>query len=242
MRKILAGAFLSLLLITTTHAQIPVTDRTSIATQVKQQIETMLKWKLQYDQMVSQINQMRQQYDQMKQQYTALTGARGLGDILNNPALREYLPEDWQEVYDTVKNSGYAGLKGQARSIYEENKIYDACAHLTNNEVRLACEAQAVRGAQGKASALAAYDKTKDRFQQIDQLMKHINTTQDPKSIAELQGRIAAEQAMIQNEQTKLQLYKMVSEAEAQIQDQRERELIAKSSARRGWLKPKISN
>jgi len=233
MKKALVGALLSLLLVSAANAQIPVTDGKSIANQIQQQIETIAKWKLQYDQMVTQINQMKQQYD-------ALTGARGLGDILNNPALREYLPEDWQGVYDAVKNGGYAGLTGQAQSIYNENKIYDGCAHLGISEARTACEAQAVKPSQDKASALAAYDKTKDRLQQIDQLMQRINTTQDPKSIAELQGRIAAEQAMIQNEQTKIELYKMVSEAEERIHDQRERELIAKENARRGRIKPKV--
>jgi len=233
MKKIFTAALFSLLFASTANAQIPVTDAKSIATQIEQQLETIAKWKLQYDQMVTQINQM-------KQQYTALTGARGLGDILNNPALREYLPEDWQGVYDAVKNGGYAGLSGQAQSIYEENKIYDSCAHLGISEARKACEAQAVKASHYKASALAAYDKTKDRLDQINQLMQRINTTEDPKSIAELQGRIAAEQAMIQNEQTRLQLFQMVSEAETQINDQRERELIAKASARRGVVRMKI--
>jgi len=229
MKKALVGALLSLLFNSAANAQIPVIDSASIA----KQIETIAKWKLQYDQMVTQINQMKQQYD-------ALTGARGLGDILNNPALREYLPEDWQGVYDAVKNGGYAGLTGQAQSIYEENRIFDGCAHLGISAARTACEAQAVKPSQDKASALAAYDKTKERLKQIDQLMQRINTTQDPKSIAELQGRIAAEQAMIQNEQTKIELYKMVSEAEERINDQRERELIAKENARRGRIKPKV--
>lgn len=36
-------------------AQIPVTDSASIANSIQQQIETMAKWKMQYDQMTSQI-------------------------------------------------------------------------------------------------------------------------------------------------------------------------------------------
>jgi type IV secretion system protein VirB5 len=41
---------------------------------------------------------------------------------------------------------------------------------------------------------------TGDRFAQIQQLMSAINTTNDTKAIGELNARIAAEQAMIQNE------------------------------------------
>ena len=66
------------------QAQIPVRDDASIA-------ETIAKWKIQYDQMNSQI-------DQMKQQYESLTGSRNLGQILNDAALRDYLPNDWQGV------------------------------------------------------------------------------------------------------------------------------------------------
>ncbi len=214
----------------TALAQIPVTDGASIANSVQQQVETMAKWKMQYDQMVSQI-------DQMKQQYAAVTGARGIGELFNNPQLRDYLPQDWQGVYDSVKSGGYAGLSGRAESIYDNNKVYDACAGFASNEQRTNCEAQAVKGAQDKAFALDAYDAAKNRLGQIDQLMQQINQTQDPKAISELQGRIAAEQAMIQNEQTKLQMYQMVAAAEDRLQEQRQREINAKVLANREYTK-----
>lgn len=211
-------------------AQIPVTDGVAIKTSVQQQVETMAKWKLQYDQMVSQI-------DQMKQEYQSITGVRGLGDVLNNPALRDYLPDDWQGVYDSVKSGGYAGLSGRAGQVYNDNKIYDTCVNHTNEQSRISCEAQAVKGAQDKAFALDAYDKAKERLGQIDALMQEINRTQDPKSIAELQGRIAAEQALIQNEQTKLQMYSMVASAEDRLQQQRQLEINAKVLANREYTK-----
>ena len=163
-----------------------------------------------------------------------------LNNLISNeeiPALREYLPADWQGVYDAVKTGGYAGLSGRAQSIYEDTKAFDACAHFKIADQRTACEAQAVKGAQDKAFALDAYDKAKSRLNQIDQLMAKINDTPDPKAIAELQGRIAAEQAMIQNEQTKLQMYQMVAAAEDRLQEQRQREINAKVLANREYTK-----
>ncbi|MGE8518271.1 MAG: P-type DNA transfer protein VirB5 [Alcaligenes nematophilus] len=216
-------------------AQIPVTDGASIAKSVENQIETMAKWKMQYDQMVSQI-------DQMKQQYAAVTGARGMGEMFNNPQLRDYLPQDWQGVYDSVKSGGYAGLSGRAESIYDNNKVYDACAGFVSNEQRTNCEAQAVKGAQDKAFALDAYDAAKSRLNQIDQLMRQINQTQDPKAIAELQGRIGIEQAAIANEQTKLQLYSMVAQAEDRLQQQRQKEINAKIVDQRGYPTLQVFN
>lgn len=225
------GVAVSLVLVSSQAlAQIPVTDGAAIKTSVQQQVETMAKWKLQYDQMVSQI-------DQMKQEYQSITGVRGLGDVLNNPALRDYLPDDWQGVYDSVKSGGYAGLSGRADQVYNDNKIYDTCVNHTDEQSRISCEAQAVKGAQDKAFALDAYDTAKERLWQIDALMQEINRTQDPKSIAELQGRIAAEQALIQNEQTKLQMYSMVASAEDRLQQQRQREINAKVLANREYTK-----
>jgi type IV secretion system protein VirB5 len=152
---------------------------------------------------------------------------------MNNPALRNYLPQDWQKVYDSVKQGGYAGLSGTAKTMYKQ--VYDSCKHITIDDERLSCEASAVKGAQDKGFAMDAYSKAQDRMDQIDQLMAKVNDTQDPKAIAELQARIAAEQANIQNEQTKLQMYAMVASAEDKMQQQNKREMNARTwSATKG--------
>lgn len=228
MKRIFLGVAMSALMSSAAFAQIPVTDGASIAQSVIQQVETIAKWKMQYDQMMSQI-------DQAKQQYESLTGSRGLGNIMNDPQYRDYLPADWQGVYDSVRTGGYNGLSGRAQTVYEANKIFDSCATISVQEQRTACEARAVKASQDKGFALDAYDKAKGRINQIDQLMGKINQTNDPKAIAELQGRIAAEQANIQNEQTKLQLYAMVAAAEEKVQTQRQREIQAKTwNAKKG--------
>ncbi|MCC4621437.1 P-type DNA transfer protein VirB5 [Xanthomonas cassavae CFBP 4642] len=211
----------------TAFAGVPVTVIADVPA-ITNQIETMAKWKAQYDQMVSQINQMQKQYD-------AVTGPRGLGQIMNNPALRDYLPSDWQKVYDSVRTGGYNGLSGSAAAIYDANKVFDACGRMAAGAQRTACEAAAVKPAQDKAFAGEAYAAAKSRLDQINSLMGQINQTQDPKAIAELQGRIASEQAMIANEQTKLQLFQMMAQADEKLQEQRQREINAKLNARRGY-------
>ncbi|WP_281661163.1 P-type DNA transfer protein VirB5 [Microvirgula aerodenitrificans] len=227
-KQIIAMAVSTLLFSQGTFAQIPTTDTASIAQQAMQQMETIAQWKRQYDQMMSQI-------EQAKKQYESLTGSRGMGNIMNNPALRDYLPADWQGVYDSVRNGGYAGLSGRGASVYAANKVFDSCQSVKAGDQRTACEARAVKASQDKGFALEAYDAAKSRINQIDQLMGKINQTQDPKAIAELQGRIAAEQANIQNEQTKLQLYAMVSAAEEKVQQQRQREIQARTwNAKKG--------
>lgn len=206
------------------NAQIPVTDSASIAQSISQQIETIAKWESQYKQLESQI-------EQAKQQYEALTGSRGYGEAFNDPAMRDYLPPEWQSVYDGVKRGGYSGLTGQSAQIYNENKVFDSCERIESESQRRVCESRAVKASQDKALALESFDKAKARINQIDRLMRQINETTDPKAIAELQSRIAIEQANIQNEQTKLQLFQMIAESESKIQEQQHKEIQAKTWA-----------
>lgn len=230
MKKLVLAVALGAMFSGNAFAQIPVTDVANLSQSVVQQIETIAKWKLQYDQMMSQINQAKQQYE-------STTGSRNLGAIFNDPAMRDYLPADWQVVYDNVKNGGYEGLSGRAATVYEQNKVYDACNVFLTQADKMGCQARAVKGAQDKGFALEAYDQAKGRINQIDQLMQKISQTQDAKAIGELQSRIAVEQANIQNEQTKLQLYSMVAAAEQRVQEQRHRETEAKVWSHKGGFK-----
>lgn len=235
--KKLAVALFSLLIANTASAQIPVTDVALNGQTAANQVATMAQWAQQIVEMKNQYDQMTQQYAQMQLDYSAVTGSRGLGTIMNDPSLRDYLPDDWQGVYDSVKSQGYSGLSGTAATVYNQNRIYDSCAHISMADQRTLCEARAVKASQDKGFALDAYDAARGRLTQIDQLMGQINATDDPKSIAELQGRIQAEQAMIQNEQTKLQLYDMVAQAEDRVQQQQQRELQARTWAAREGIK-----
>ena len=188
-------------------------------------------------QMVEQINQMKQQYEQMQASYNAMTGARGLGDILNNPALKSYLPEDWRNVYDSIKSGGYAGLTGSAKNIRDANRAFEICASIKDTNQKLACEREVAKAVQDKAFQMEAYDKTKDRLKQIDDLMKKMSSTTDQKEALEVLGRLSAEQAMIQNEMTRMQLYKMLADSEEKLITQQQKELGIKEMKKHGGVK-----
>ena len=61
----------------------------------------------------------------------------------------------------------------------------------------------------------------------LDQLRLALNTASTPKEVMDLQARIAAEQAMINNDQMQLQGLAMMQDAEKRMADQREREARA---------------
>jgi type IV secretion system protein VirB5 len=234
MKRIIVGFALTGFMAASAFAQVPVTVTTD-APAMANQIQTMAQWAQQIAGMKRQYDQMQTDYQQMVRTYQSTTGSRGMGQIMNDPSLRDYLPSDWQKVYDSTKTGGYSGLSGSGKSVYEQNRIYDACASYIDDSQRLSCEAQAVKASQDKGFAMDAYTAAKGRINQLDQLMGQIDQTQDPKAIAELQARMAAEQANVQNEQTKLQMYSMVAAAEEKVQQQRQRELNAKVLSNRDY-------
>ena len=63
--------------------------------------------------------------------------------------------------------------------------------------------------AYGSGQLASLQQATLTRYSQIQSLLRSINQTNDPKSIAELQGRIQSEQAMIANEQKEAELLRM---------------------------------
>lgn len=238
MKKYILGFFMAFFIVPT-HAQIPVTDGASIAQDIMSQVETMAQWAEQLSSMEEQYSQMQTDYQQMQMDYAAITGSRGLGTVMDDPAVRDYLPEDWQNAYDEVQSGGYGSLSGTGKNIYDARKVFDSCMNITVSDTRRACEARAVKPYQDRGIADDTYGVAIKRINQIQGLMKKINQTQDPKAIQELQGRIGLEQAMIQNEQIKLQLYKMTAEAEEKIQQQQQREYEARAWSSREGIKAK---
>jgi type IV secretion system protein VirB5 len=200
------------------HAQIPVTDGLNLA----QQIQQVMAWG-------QQITAMKTQIDAQKQLYDSMNGARGIGGLLNNPALKNSLPGDWQNVYASVQSGGYSGLTGSAKTIRDSNMIYN-CSDKTGAALTL-CNRELNKVAQDQAFSRSAYDSAQQRLDNIQNLMGQIDSASDPKAAADLQTRMQAESAMIQNEQTKLMMFKMMAESEDKLIAQQKRETDLKNYA-----------
>lgn len=214
--KKLVGAFaviIGLSMGNAAHAGIPVIDASSIA----QQIQQVVAWGKQYTQMV-------QQYQQMQQQYQSLNGARGMASLVNNPALRQYLPADYQ----TILNNGY----GNSTSIRAAAKVFgveQTTLGAGTNSAK-AFEANANQAALNRATSEDAYKQASNRFADIQVLLDKVNNAPDSKDIADLQARIQAEQVMMQNESTKLAMLSQLAQAQRDLQMQAAAERRMKST------------
>jgi len=212
-------------------AQAPVIDYANLG----QAIQQVSAWK-------TQLEQMRNQLDQARQTYQSLTTSRGFGSILNNPQLLDTLPPNWAQVYRDVQKGGYRGLTSLGQQVRSANMVYDDCVGKLGVELTV-CQRSQVKSAQDKAFGLEAYDQAQKRLTNIQGMMAQINATSNPKEVAEIQARMGAEQALIANEANKLQLFKMLADAEEKLIQQQKREANIKdfnnkSTARDGTLKP----
>jgi type IV secretion system protein VirB5 len=194
------------------QAGIPVIDGANLA----QAIIQVQSWAQQYQQMVQQIQQMQQQYN-------SISGIRNMGSLVNNPAARQYLPSD----YSTILSQGV----GNWQAIYNAAKKFDVgnSSLSGSSDVAQAFQAVAKQAAINRAGAELAYSTASQRFSDIQVLLDKVNNAPDAKDMADLQGRIQAEQVMMQNEANKLQMLQQLASAQRDLQNQQAREISLKA-------------
>lgn len=194
------------------HAGIPVIDGANLA----QAIQQVMAWAQQYQQMVEQIEQMQQAYNN-------LNGVRNMGSLVNNPASRKYLPDDYQ----TILSNGV----GQWEAIRDAARKFDMATSslAASSDAAQAFEQVAKQAAINRAGAEEAYKMASQRFSDIQVLLDRVNSAPDAKDIADLQGRIQAEQVMMQNEANKLQMLAQLALAQRDLQSQQAREISMKA-------------
>lgn len=200
---ILAGLALSSPL--TSQAQIPVTDAASLA----QQIQQVAAWQ-------QQLQSMYMQYQQQLKQFQALTGARGFGDVLANPLLQRYLPLNLKQTYDGVMTGNMSQVASASR---QQAMIFD-CLVISDPKQQTLCNRQLNAPYAVKDMFTKAYDGVQATFDSIESLRQQINTTQDPKAIAELQARIQTEQANAQNALNQVMVAGKLAEIETKLVEQ----------------------
>lgn len=194
------------------HAGVPVID----AANLTQSIQQVIAWGEQYRQMVTQIQELQRAYDN-------LSGIRNMGDLVNNPLARRYLPDEYQDI---LRNG-----VGQWEAIRDAAKKFDMAASSlsASSDAANAFEQVARQAAINRAGAEEAYRTASTRFNDIQVLLDRVNAAPEAKDIADLQGRIQAEQVMMQNEANKLQMLAQLASAQKDLQNQQAREIGMKA-------------
>ncbi len=197
-----------------THARatgIPVIDVANLFQAVQQVIND-----------ITQINNQIQQIRQLQTQIESINGIRNLGDIFNNPLLKNYVPAEAYTLVNAVNTSGYDGLNATAKVLRDVNLLYNCLDR--SGDARTDCQATLAQPYQQKGLLQDAMKSAALRLEQIQSLMTQINATPDQKSVLELQARIGAENALLAHETSQIQMLQGMADSEERIARSRERE------------------
>lgn len=204
-----------------THAGVPVIDITAIIEAVQQTLHMLTQIEQEY----LQIENQYQQIAQAKATLQNMSGSRGLGALLRNPALNNYVPMDAPVQLDSVVVSGYGGLTAQARALRDADMVWN-CQGI-GGALRTQCEATLGQPYQNKALLRQAIGTASQRIGQINGLINAINGTDDQAAKLEIGARIQGEQALLQHEATRAQLLAQDMENERRREEARRLERTA---------------
>jgi len=181
-------------------------------------------------QLLTQVRTLQQQLStaqshlmQAQSEFQSMTGRRGMEQLLAGTT-RNYLPAEWSDLVGAMQGVGAAN--GPLAS--DLHAAISALSVLSAQQLSLlpnAAQAQLTAGRETAAMLQAlthrALSSTSSTFARIQQLIDAIPDAVDQKAILELQARIGAEQGMLQNEQTKLQVLYQAGAAEQWAAEQR---------------------
>jgi type IV secretion system protein VirB5 len=168
-------------------------------------------------QAIQQVQLAQQQLVQAQAAYAAITGARGMQNLLSGVD-RNYLPTDWPALQQFIQGGAVAGVVA-TNAILTPQQM----ANLSPTEQ---AEIQAARNDAAMLQVLTrqALSTTSQRFNSLQQLITAIGGAADQKAVSDLQARINAEQVMLQNENSKLTVLYQTAQAQEWARRQQLRE------------------
>jgi type IV secretion system protein VirB5 len=205
------------------HAQMAVYDATSYVKLI-QQAQTALN---QLHQAETQV----QQGEQLLQSFNQASNVGALAQSLEAPALRQLLPG--VPALMAAAHGDMAGLGAigtQAAAIRNANRLYTPPA---GDTLAGDLEAMGLRAARDLALGQAVATGGQERLTGLQSLQVSIDAAPNARAVLDLQARAQAEQALIANDQMRLQGLAMTQAADDRLQAQRDRERLAAANAAR---------
>jgi type IV secretion system protein VirB5 len=213
--RLLIATLLFLLLTPAAHAQFAVIDVAAVA-QLVTQVQNLEQ----------ALTVAREHLSEAETALRSMTGDRGMEQLLAGTN-RNYLPGDWGQLTAALDDTGsvYATLSAGMREALGEDAVLTAQQLAT-----LSPDGQQQLAADRNTAALLqvvsrqALANASGRFADLQQLINSIGTASDQKSILDLNARIGAEQAMLENEQTKLLMLVAAAQSQRWADEEQDRE------------------
>lgn len=189
---------------------LPVIDKTAIAKQI-QQIAALQK----------QLQEAKRIYSQAKalhDSFNQITDVKDLAGLLNNREFQQYLPQEYDQ-YSSAMNDLISGNIDDLAHKYDYySREGDSAA---NDFYRRELQRRKGETYQDMAVGEAVYDTASRRMNGLNELKAKISKAKTPKEILDLQARIQAESALLQNELLRMRGLAMIQGARNRVDRQR---------------------
>jgi type IV secretion system protein VirB5 len=192
---------------------IPVIDQAALA----KQLESIAQLKSQLDTLNQQLQQAQQLYGSLNK----LTNMADVASVLNDPAIRKAMPQDFNAIEGLLQGSGSGAFGESASKFLQDNSTYQTSA---NDFYAQELSRIQKKNAGQMSLGQQIYDAATKRIDGIDQLRQQIASAGTSKDVADLQARLQAEAAFLQIDVVRMQGLRMVQQAQAQVDDQRKAE------------------
>jgi type IV secretion system protein VirB5 len=197
------------------HAQLAVIDVAAI-NQLVQEVTTLQR----------ALTTAQQQLSQAQSEYAAITGNRGMSQLLSGTNWN-YLPTDWSQLQGVLSGTGgsYGSLASSEQGLVASNAVLtpQQVASLSPTE-QSELTANRTSTALLQAMTREELSTTSARFAQLQELINAIPTAKDEKGVLDLQARIEAEATLLQNDEMKLGILYQVAQSQQEANQEREQE------------------
>jgi len=200
------------------HAQghgIPVFDTTAVAKQLEQ-----------IGKLKEQLEEAKKLYDmttQMKDSLNGITDVKDLAKLLNDKKFQQFLPKEYDQFSGAVNDL----LKSKTDNLSKKYDYYSndgegntAANDFYHNELKR----RKGETYQDMAIGEAVYDQASKRAEGLNELKDKLESATTPKEVIDLQARILAESAILQNEINRMQGLAMIQDARNRVDRQRAEE------------------
>lgn len=177
---------------------------------------------------LEQLRSLQAQIEQGEALLDSLNDASGVNALareLGLPQVRNPLP-DLRELRAAAEGdlTALGELADRAAAIRRDTRIDGSAPTAADDFYREALERSGARTARDLALAEAINQSSDRRRDGLEQLRSALDTAPNARAVLDLEARISAEQALIQNEQIRLQGLTLTQAAEARLEEQRARE------------------
>ncbi|OMG60095.1 type IV secretion system protein [Brevundimonas sp. ZS04] len=155
----------------------------------------------------------------------AISNVNALANVLGVPEVRNPLP-DLRALRAAADGdlTALGDLADRAAAIRRETRLYTPPSGDAETYYRDSLERSGARTARDLAIGEAVSQASDQRLEGLESLRRALDAAPNARAVMDLEARLAAEQALIQNEQLRLQGLALTQAAEARLEEQRVRE------------------